>query len=239
MVRSISLNAFIALYTVMIIIAVLLIAPFDGSGRLIHRYCARPWGRGIIRASGARVKVTGIENIDASLPRIYMTNHQSIFDIFALLAFLPVDFKFIMKQELMRIPLFGYATRKAGYIGITREDPRKAIASMNEAAKRIASGSSVLIFPEGTRSTDGVLLPFKKGGFTLAIKSGCDIVPIAIAGSHRIAKKGSLAIKKGSFEMAFGRPITVSTYSKKDTQALMSAVRDAISDLMIEAEKKG
>jgi 1-acyl-sn-glycerol-3-phosphate acyltransferase len=144
-----------------------------------------------------------------------------------------------MKQELMRIPLFGYATRRAGYIGITREDPRKAIASMNAAAQKIASGSSVLIFPEGTRSTDGVLLPFKKGGFTLAIKSGCDIVPVAIAGSHLIVKKGSLDIKKGSFEMAFGRPIPVSPFSKKDTETLMSRVRDAITDLMTRAQEKG
>ncbi len=239
MVRSILLNAFIALYTVVVIIAVLCVAPFDGSGRLIHRYCARPWGRVIIWASGVRVNVSGLENIDASQPRIYMTNHQSIFDIFALLAYLPVDFKFIMKQELMRIPLFGYATKRAGYIGITREDPRKAIASMNEAARKIASGSSVLIFPEGTRSTDGVLLPFKKGGFTLAIKSGCDIVPVAVEGSHRIVKKGSLDIKKGSFDLMFGRPISVVPFSKRDIEALMSRVRDSIVGLVTAARKDG
>jgi 1-acyl-sn-glycerol-3-phosphate acyltransferase len=182
--------------------------------------------------SGIRVNVRGLENIDPLLPRIYMTNHQSYFDIFVLLAHLPVDFKFIMKQELMKIPLFGYATRRAGYIGITREDPRKAIASMNKAAEKIASGSSVLIFPEGTRSSDGILLPFKKGGFTLAVKSGCDIVPVAVIGSHRIVRKGSFKINKGSIELVFGKPIPVSGYSKRDIDALMEKVRDTILDLM-------
>ncbi|RJR26300.1 MAG: 1-acyl-sn-glycerol-3-phosphate acyltransferase [Desulfobacteraceae bacterium] len=232
MVRVILLNAFIALHTIFFVLEGLCIALFDRTGSLIHRYCARPWSRIILWVSGIRVNVRGLENIDPLLPRIYMTNHQSYFDIFVLLAHLPVDFKFIMKQELMKIPLFGYATRRAGYIGITREDPRKAIASMNKAAEKIASGSSVLIFPEGTRSSDGILLPFKKGGFTLAVKSGCDIVPVAVIGSHRIVRKGSFKINKGSIELVFGKPIPVSGYSKRDIDALMEKVRDTILDLM-------
>ena len=114
---------------------------------------------------GIKVEVEGLENIESHVPRIYMTNHQSYFDIFALLAYLPVDFKFITKQELMRIPLFGFSMRRAGYIGIEREDPRKAVHSINEATEKIKGGASVVIFPEGTRSLDGRVQPFEKGGF--------------------------------------------------------------------------
>lgn len=232
MIRLVLLNAFIALHTIVFIIEGLCLAPFDRTGSLIHRLCARPWARIILWVSGIKTTVKGLENIDPARPRIYMTNHASYFDIFALLAFLPVDFKFIMKQELMRIPLFGAAVRRAGYIGIARDEPRKAAESINEAAKKIASGSSVLIFPEGTRSEDGILLPFKKGGFTLAMKSGCEIVPVAVIGSHRIVKKGSFKINKGSITVSFGKAIPVASYTKRETDALMARVREAMLELL-------
>ena len=161
-----------------------------------------------------------------------MVNHQSAFDIFTLLAFLPVDFKFILKQELMKIPLFGWAMNKAGYIAIDRGDPRKAIQSMNQAAEKIKKGASVLIFPEGTRSEDGHLQSFKKGGFHLAIKSGCDIVPLAICNSYLIVPKGSLKINRGGFKISIGKPISPAGYSKKDIFQLMDKVRDAINGLL-------
>lgn len=166
------------------------------------------------------------------MPRIYMTNHQSFFDIFALLAYVPVDFKFIMKQELMKIPLLGPAMRRVGYIGIEREDPRKAVESMKEAAQRIRGGVSVVMFPEGTRSLDGRLLPFKRGGFNLALRSGCDIVPVGISGSYRIVPKGSFKINKGSFDIHIGRPISIKEYSRKNIDQLMGGVREAILGLM-------
>ena len=161
-----------------------------------------------------------------------MTNHQSFFDIFALLAYIPVDFKFIMKQELMKIPLFGPATRRVGYIGIEREDPRKAVRSMREAAQRIRGGVSVVMFPEGTRSVDGRLLPFKRGGFNLALRSGCDIVPVAISDSYRIAPKGSLKINRGSFDIYIGEPISVKDYNRKNIEQLMDRVKEAMLSLM-------
>jgi len=157
-----------------------------------------------------------------------MTNHQSYFDIFALLAYLPVDFKFIVKQELMRIPLLGFAMRRAGYIGIERKDPRKAVRSIKEAAEKIKGGASVVIFPEGTRSLDGRVQALKKGGFNLALKSGCDIVPVTISNSYRIVPKGSLKINKGSFRVHFGLPISTKEYSKKNMEQLMARVREAI-----------
>ena len=228
MIRYLSLNAFIAVWTIIMSSWGIMISMVDRTGRNVHFYCAVPWAKMILRVCGIRVRVVGMENLETYVPRIYMTNHQSFFDIFALLACLPVNFKFILKQELMKLPVFGPATRKAGYIGIERGDPRKAVKSIKQAAERIKNGASVLIFPEGTRSSDGRLGQFKGGGFNLALKSGCDIVPIAINGSYRIAPKGSLRIKKGSFSLSIGKPISLAGYTKRKTPQLMGQVREAM-----------
>ncbi len=225
MIRYFSLNAFIAVWSIFMSLWGLAISLIDKNGRKVHFYCAVPWARAILWVCGIQVNVTGVENVDPNVPRIYMTNHQSFFDIFGLLASLPVDFKFILKQELMRIPIFGPAMRRAGYIGIVRDDPRKAVQSMKQAAERIKNGASVLIFPEGTRSPDGRLQAFKKGGFNLAIKAGCDIVPIGIRDSYRIAPKGSLKIQKGAFGLGIGKPVSLSGLAKRDIPQLMEAVR--------------
>ena len=228
MIRFIWLNGFIAVYTIIFCIWAILIGFFDRSGRIIHTQVSRPWAKTILWVSGIKVRAKGQENADPRFPRIYMTNHQSYFDIFALLACLPVNFKFILKQELMKIPFLLIAMRRARYIGIEREDPRKAVQSINEAAEKIKSGASVLIFPEGTRSIDGRLQPYKKGGFNLALKSGCDIVPVTICDSYRIVPKGSLRVNKGTFSMHIGNPISVKGYDKASITQLMDNVREVM-----------
>jgi 1-acyl-sn-glycerol-3-phosphate acyltransferase len=225
LIRYISLNAFIAIHSIFFCLWGLFLSLFDKDGSKVHRYCAVPWAKAILWVCGIRVTVFGIERLAAHVPRIYMVNHQSFFDIFILLACLPVDFKFILKQELMRIPLLGPAMRGARYIAIERNDPREAVKSMNQAAKKIKEGTSVLIFPEGTRSVDGRLQAFKKGGFSLAVKAGCDIVPVAIIGSSRIAPKGSLKIRKGTVGMHIGKPIPLGGFGKRDIPRIMEAVR--------------
>jgi 1-acyl-sn-glycerol-3-phosphate acyltransferase len=137
-----------------------------------------------------------------------------------------VDFKFLLKQELMRIPLFGFAMKRAGYIGIERNEPRKAVKSMQKAAERIRNGASVLIFPEGTRSVDGGLQEFKRGGFKLALKSGCAVVPVIIKGSMHILPKGRFRINRGRFSLTVGKPIPVVDYSTRDIETLMMRVRE-------------
>ena len=230
MLRYIVLDAFIGLFSVIMCIWALIIPIFGGSGRAVHFRCAVPWAKVVLRVCGIRVAVRGLQNVNPEIPRIYMCNHQSFFDIWTILAFLPVDFKFILKQELMKIPLLGPAMTQAGYIGIERKDPRKSVKSIALAAKRIKGGASVLIFPEGTRSVDGRLQSFKRGGFNLAFKSGCDIVPVVINGSNRIAKKGSLRINKGSYSLHIEKPISLSDYRKKDIQRLMDNVHHAIAE---------
>lgn len=232
MIRFIFINIFIAIHTIISCLWAFIVSFFDGDGRLIHRWAAVPWAKTILFICGVKLEVRGVENINSDIPRIYMSNHQSYFDIFALLVGLPVDFKFIMKKELMRIPILGTAMRRAGYISLDREDNRKAIVSVNMAADRIRNGASVLIFPEGTRSEDGVVREFKKGGFHLALKSGCDIVPVAIAKSRDIVPKGSLKVNRGTICFSIGKAIPVKEYSKRDMPLLMQKVREAVLAMM-------
>jgi len=234
MIRFVCLNGFIGLYTIIFCLWGLILSLFDRDGSLVHRYCAVPWAKTILFICGVKLEVRGIENINKDAPRIYMSNHQSYFDIFTLLAGLPVNFKFILKQELMRIPILGMAMKRAGYISIDREDNRKAILSVNMAADKIRNGASVLIFPEGTRSDDGIVMDFKKGGFHLALKSGCDIVPAAIIKSRDILPKGRLKINKGTIYLNIGKAIPVTDYSKRDMNLLTERVRDAVVGLMSE-----
>ena len=236
MIRFILLNAFIAIDTIVMSLFGLFISIFDRTGKLVHAYCASPWAKSILWVCGVKVKIRGLDHIKGVDRGIYMANHQSMFDIFTLLACLPVDFKFVLKKELMKIPFLGGAMRRAGYISIDRENPRNAVKSINEAAEKIKNGTSVLIFPEGTRSLDGRLQAFKKGGFHLAIKSRCNIVPVAIIDSHLVVPKGSLRIKKGTIKMSIGRPIPTTNYLKKEMNQLMELVRDALINEMKESQ---
>jgi len=190
----------------------------------LHNY-ARFWGWLGLRLAGVRLTVDGIDQLAGAGPVIYMGNHQSNFDILALFAGLPGQFRWIAKEELFRIPLFGYSMKRCGYIPINRDDRRKALQSMRAAAERIAAGTSVMIFPEGTRSPDGSLLPFKKGGFSLAKQAGVPIVPLAITGSREINPKGSRRIFGGHIHVTIFPPLD----SSAELDQLMEQVRAPIA----------
>ncbi len=190
---------------------------------------ARVWGRLLLRAAGVKATVHGLENIDPGRSCIYAANHQGAFDIFAVLANLPVQFRWLAKEELFHLFVLGRAMKAAGYIPIDRSDRKKAFTSINLAAERVRNGTSVFIFPEGTRSLDGVLMGFKKGGFILAIKSQQPIVPISISGSYRVLpKKHGWMIHPGTIQMTIGVPISTEGRTARDRDALMAAVGQAI-----------
>ena len=201
---------------------------FDRKGEMAH-LCARLWGKVALLANGVRVKVEGLEQLRDEGPYIFMANHQGSYDIFALLGQLPFQFKWLAKKEIFSIPILGWAMTTAGYISIDRDGTRETVEAMNKAAQKIQEGMSVVIFPEGTRSVDGSIQPFKKGGFTLAVKSKVPIVPIALAGSREILAKDRLAISPGNIRVRIGHPIETSHCSTKDRQTLMEEVREAIS----------
>ncbi len=198
--------------------------------------CARLWGNICLWAAGVTVRVEGLENIDPHRPYVYAPNHQSWFDIFALLGKLPIQFRWLAKEELFKIPVLGATMSAIGYIPIDRSDRRKAFVSMNQAAERIKSGTSIVIFPEGTRSPDGVLQEFKKGGFILAIKSQQPVVPVSISGSHKIMRKGDWMINPGVIHVRIGAPIDTTGFISKDRDALSNTVREAIEKNLLPEE---
>ncbi len=228
MLRTIVVWFCIAADTIVLGSLVMIAYLFDRSGRLGHRI-ARLWARIIVWASGVKVRTEGLEHIQGEGPYLFMSNHQGAYDIFAIESHLPIHFKWLAKKELFSIPILGWAMAAAGYIPIDREGTRETVKAINEAARKIHDGMSVVIFPEGSRSPDGLIQPFKKGGFTLAIKSGVPIVPIAISGSREILPKERLIVRSGKIEIRIGRPIETQAYSIKDRKPLMEEVYQAIS----------
>lgn len=232
MIRSLCLNIFIGVHTIIFCIWGFILSIFDKhNGKLVHLYAAVPWAKIILWISRLKGEIIGRENIDPNKTYIFMCNHQSFVDIFVLLAGIPRDFKFIMKKELMDIPILGSSMRRAGYMEIEREEPRESIKQLNKAVEKIKNETSVLIFPEGTRSPDGKLLPFKKGGFYIAIRSKCSIVPLYIKGTHHIAPKGSWSIGKGSYKLIIGESISTENYGKKDVDKLMQLIRQKMINM--------
>lgn len=193
-------------------------------------WITRRWAHWILAACDVRVTATGIDNVTVSEPQVFMSNHQSLFDIVALVATLPVAFRFIAKKELTWIPLFGWALVLHGHVIVDRGNHRKAFASLKRAVERIQSGTNVIIFPEGTRSQTGTLKQFKSGGFHLALDSGVKIVPVSISGSQRITPKNSLRIESGVIEVAYGEPIPTANLTDADRNDLKQRVWSAIQE---------
>ncbi len=157
-----------------------------------------------------------------------MSNHQGSYDIFALLGRLPFQFKWLAKREIFSIPILGWAMKATGYISIDRQGNRETVKAMKTAAEKIHRGMSVVIFPEGSRSPDGSIQPFKKGGFTLAIRSKVPIVPIVISGSREIIRKGSMKVYPGSIFILIDRPVETEGLTMKDREPLMEQLHRTI-----------
>lgn len=190
------------------------------------------WGRAICRIADVNVSITGTENLIPDQTYIFVGNHVSQFDIFSFQGYFPHGFRWIAKKELFRIPFFGKAMLRSGIISIDRSQGREALKSLNRAAERIAQGTSVLIFPEGTRSADGKLKPFKTGAITLAIKAGVPVVPIGFNGTYEILPKGKLLARSGKVTIRIGKPIPTNDYKPKDKQALARHLHDKVAELL-------
>jgi 1-acyl-sn-glycerol-3-phosphate acyltransferase len=229
MIRTLYIAIWVVFVTLVLGIVVIVLSFFVRSGNPMHKI-AQFWAKSILVVSRIKVSVKGMSNIDLAGPYIYMSNHQSNFDIPVLLGHLAVQFRWLAKVELFKIPIFGRAMRKAGYISIDRYNRESAFQSLKVAAKKIKKGKSVLIFPEGTRSRDGKIRPFKKGGFVLAIDSGVPIVPVVIKGTYAIMTKGKFRVNPGHVSMIIHKPIDTSAYTRETKDALMEGVRRVICD---------
>jgi 1-acyl-sn-glycerol-3-phosphate acyltransferase len=176
------------------------------------------------------VKVLGEENIDRDRSYVVVANHQSLYDIFAIYGWLPVDFRWVMKIELRYVPILGYYCYKAGHVYIDRSDRKSAIDSINAAKGKITGGTSIVFFPEGTRSMTGDLIEFKKGAFRFAIDIKLPILPVTIVGTRNILPAGTIGLFPGRATMILNKPIDVAGYSEATLQDLISRVKQIIQD---------
>lgn len=200
--------------------------------------CARYWSWTLLWASGVRVKVEGVENFHREQPDIVVANHASWFDIPALATSIPKRVRFVAKKEL-GFPIFGHAWKAAGHISIDRQDRSSAIESLSRAGEILRSdNSSIIIFPEGTRSPTREMLPFKKGAFMVALHTGVPIVPTAIIGSHDVLPKFQWRLKKRPIIVRFGEPISMHGFGPENRDELVSLVRARIEALLAGPEMR-
>jgi len=174
------------------------------------------------------VKVIGRENIDREQSYVIVSNHQSSFDIFVLYGWIGLDFKWVLKQELRKIPGLGIGCEKVGHIFIDRSNPEKAIASINAAREKIVNGTSVLFFPEGTRSKTGIVGDFKKGAFIFAIDIGVPLLPVTLIDTKKVLPPHTINLLPGRVKMIIHPKIDVAGYSAENVGELMSRASDAI-----------
>ena len=204
----------------------------------VHKI-GRFWAKYLLAVANIRVTVKGFSNLNLHAPYIYMANHTSNFDIPVLQACLPVSFRWLAKAELFKIPIFGYAMKRAGYISIDRSNKESAIQSLKQAATIIKNGASVIIFPEGTRSRNQNVQPFKKGGFVLAVDSGVPIVPVVLHGAWKIMPKNQIVIEPGHVFVEIKKPIESSDYNIETKDFLMEKVRNVILESLENGQKNG
>ncbi|MFO8240143.1 MAG: lysophospholipid acyltransferase family protein [Dissulfuribacterales bacterium] len=224
------LTPIIVLLTFMLLFPAVLIASIvNASGNWIHRL-GRLWAKIIIKTSGVKIDVQSHRHIPVGQPVVFACNHASQYDIPVVFEALPIQFRFVVKQELFRLPLLGFSLRHAGYIPVDRSGGKAAMRSLQKAAKKVTEGTPIVIFPEGTRSADGRLMPFKMGGILIAIKASCPIVPVAIAGSHKVLPKGSIRVRPGRIRITIGLPVqTVGPEGPISKEIVTKKVWDSIS----------
>jgi 1-acyl-sn-glycerol-3-phosphate acyltransferase len=189
---------------------------------------ARFWAWLILKICGVRLEVQGRENLTPGRTYLLASNHQGLFDTPILFAYLPLSFRILYKKSLNRIPFLGWHLFLSGHIGVERENPAKASASLDHAAERIRTGTSVVVFPEGTRSYDGVMRAFRKGSFRLALKAETPIVPLTISGSHLVMRRGRVTVYPGRVRLTIGAPIGVDGLTESDAGSLSERVRDVV-----------
>ncbi len=208
------------------ILYALLLNMFDPGGNSFHKIAAW-WGRLSARLFGITIEVIGEENYSPDQHYLVISNHAGMADIPLLLGTMKLSLRFMAKEELGKIPLFGRVLRQSGYVMIKRGQNREALNSLFAATEVLKNGHSLHIFPEGTRSATGELLPFKRGAFRVAQKGGAPVLPVTIIGSHLITPKKSLKINKGTIRVIIDKPILPSSFSS--IEELMAACSEVIT----------
>lgn len=202
---------------------------FDARGHFGHR-CARAWSWLILATTGVRVTITGLERLNHGQTYVFASNHQSIYDIPVIFASLPFQLRIIAKDSLGRFPVLGWHLRRTGHMLVDRKrpDPLRIFSWANALT---ANGLSLIIFPEGTRSRDGHVGPFKGGPFYSAVQAGLPIVPLSVLGSRHVMRKGQLTTRPGDVRLIVHDPIPTEASRDPDmrqVRALAQRVRDVV-----------
>lgn len=210
----------------------LVVSLFESTGRM-QVTIARAWARMLLRVSFVRLRIEGLEKIDPKGSYVFVANHLSYMDTPSILAAIPVQFRFMAKKGLFKIPFLGYHLSRAGHISVPRDNPREAVKSMTEAGRIIRErGISILIFPEGSRSANAKLQPFREGAFYIAINAGVQVVPVAISGSEKVLPFGSGTVSPDSILIRIGDPIPTAGLTVKDRGALALKLHEAVYQLL-------
>ena len=199
-----------------------------GTGHLAIWLARFAWSPSILWLAGVRVEVARTPSLPDG-PLIFACNHESALDILALLSVLPRAVRFVAKRELFQIPIFGWYMRIGGHIEVDRQHHAQAIASLRAAGQTIRAGTSLIVFPEGTRSKDGHVHPFKKGPFVVAMEAGVPVVPVAISGAGRINPKKHIAVYPGTIRIALADPVDPRACA--DRTALLVEVRRRVIEM--------
>lgn len=219
----------IILATVGFGIVSLAVSFFDKTG-IAQAALARAWARTLLAASGVRVKVEGAHHIESSGSYVFISNHLSYMDTPVALAKIPVQFRFLAKRGLFKIPLLGHHLSSAGHVPVPRGDPRAAVKTMAHAAEIMREkGTSLLIFPEGGRSHNGVLRPFREGGAYIAIKAGVPLVPLVMIGTRNVLPFGAGVVTSGEVILRVLPPIPTGDLNLKDRGQITAILREKIS----------
>lgn len=220
--------ALIVVITVPAAILATLVGLCDPHGKLVYRI-GRFWTWTILKLGGVSLRVLGLDQIDPRQPYVFIANHQSNIDIPVLIqSLIAHQLRWVAKKELLWIPFFGWALWASKHILVDRADPRSAIKSLKTARERIRAGISIVVFPEGTRSRNGTLLRFKKGGMLLALQTGTPIVPITINGSRNVLPAGAWRLLPGTIDVIIDRPVAVKGLRPGKLRELSTQIRETI-----------
>lgn len=207
-------------------------ALFAPAGRW-QRRLYRAWAASVLAIFGAKVRVDGAEHLDESANYVIVANHLSLVDVPVIMQSLPVDFKFLAKRELLRVPFIGWYLKRAGHLTVERGNLRSSIEGMNDCARLIHDRHlSVLVFPEGTRSPDGKARHFKDGAAYLCIQAGVAAAPVALSGTWDILPARSSYIMPGEVQVRIGAPVDCSSFSLRERAALTAVLEDRVKDLL-------
>lgn len=223
----------ISLYTVVLGALSLASMLADRRGRVAHR-CARAWARLILATTGVRTSARGVERVDRGVSYVFVSNHQSIYDVPVLFAALPLQLRIIAKASLGRFPVLGWHLRWTGHLLVDRA--RAGAGALKQVARMMRRGHSLIVFPEGTRSADGRVGRFRRGLFLLAIDAGLPVVPVAVAGTRRVMRKGRLTTRPGDVTLVVHPPVPTDGLSRADAGALAERVRGLVAASVAAAE---